>query len=479
MNDWTIESLAHALRNDDTSIMAVAQAYIDRIMEEDAPGPNAVITLNPFWKEDAVRLQQSLFSDSHPLHGIPILIKDNIDTYSMGNSAGSLALKDVPVESDAALIVQLQQAGALILGKTNLSEWANFRAPDSISGWSSLGGQTHNALNRQWSPSGSSSGSAAAIAANFAVAAIGTETDGSIVSPSAHNGLVGLKPQVGRVSRTGIIPIAWSQDTAGPIAKNVRDCAILLQAMSATDPQDAPTQDQPNDLSEVLARCRSGALQKKRIGYLKPDEQFPREVSDQFFTVIERLMTAGADCIELDPLPSMVTLQDHEITVMTSEFPEALRHYFEQRRPASPYRSLRDLHQFNLDHADTVMPHFKQAWFDKCLDAPATSTDRYQSAQKAIELFRGELHELWFKAYDLDAVVTATNGPAWRIDPQHGDRYTGGNSHLAAVSGWPSITVPYGSIEQRSLGALFISPPWQESELLGMAYDFERQQTAG
>lgn len=475
MKDWTIETLAQALRSGETTILDVAQTYVDRIIEEDADGPNAIITLNPFWKEDAVKLQQSLFSDSPLLHGIPILLKDNIDTYSMGNSAGSIALKDVPVEKDAPVVQQLQQAGALILGKTNLSEWANFRAMDSISGWSSLGGQTRNALNKQWSPSGSSSGSAAAVAAGYAVAAVGTETDGSIVSPAAHNGIIGLKPQVGRVSRTGIIPIAWSQDTAGPMAKTVADCAILLEAMSAPDEDDAATRAQPERLEALKNYCVPGSLKGKRIGYLNPDEQFPTEVHERFFHVLERLSDGGANCIALNPVPSLATLQDHEITVMTSEFPEALATYMETRRPASPYKTLKDLHQFNLDNAQAVMPKFKQNWFDKCLMAPATSSNLYQTSQQAISAFRKELDELWFRAHDLDAVVTATNGPAWYINPNQGNQYTGGNSHIAAVSGWPSITIPYGDINDRPLGALFIVPPWEEAKLISIAYGFEQQ----
>lgn len=473
MTDWTIESLAAALRAGEITIPDIAQQYVDRIMIEDPEGPNAVLALNPFWMEDAQKLQSTLTAEAPLLHGIPILVKDNIDTYSMGNSAGSVALKDVPVDTDAPLIQKLQAQGALILGKTNLSEWANFRCMSSISGWSSLGGQTHNALNPDWSPSGSSSGSAAAVAANYAVAAIGTETDGSIVSPAAHHGIVGLKPQVGRVSRTGIIPIAWSQDTAGPMTKTVRDSAILLKAISGPDNQDPITLTAPNDLDPLLDAASSSDLNGRRIGVLKPDELFNTTVHEHFYSVIDTLKEAGAQCIELSALPTLATLQDHEITVMTSEFPEALAQYFADRRNESPYRSLSDLHRFNLDHADSVLSVFGQTWFDRCLSAPSTDTNLYQEAQSAIDRFRREMMEVWFREHDLEAIVTPSNGPAWNLDPKLGDRYTGGNSHLAAVSGWPSITLPYAETDGRPLGALFITPAWQEHTLLSIATVFE------
>jgi amidase len=474
MKNWTIEALSHAYRDKSTTIKEVAQQYVDTIMEEDPTGPNAVITLNPFWKEDAAELQNTLFSDSPILHGVPVLIKDNIDTRNMGNSAGSIALKDVPVESDAPLIKQLKSAGALIIGKTNLSEWANFRSTDSVSGWSSLGGQTQNARSAIHNPSGSSSGSAAGVAANYCVFAIGTETDGSIVSPASHNGIVGLKPTVGRVSRTGIIPIAWSQDTAGPMTKSVKDAAFVLDVMCAEDAHDPVTQTQPSIDHSFSTYCESTFIKGKRIGVLRPDESFPTNVGDEFHAIVECLMNQGAQCIELDSVPSMVTLQDHEITQMCCEFPEALEAYLSSRRPASPFKNLQDFSDFNLANAKDVMPLFKQEWFDKCLTMPPTTSPSYKEAQRHIELFRNDLHELWFKAHDLDAMVCATNGPAWRTDRKYKDKYTGGSSHIAAVSGWPSITVPFVEIEQTSLGAMFVSKPWQEDTLLGIAYGFEQ-----
>lgn len=475
LQDWTIESLALAYRKKEISIVEVAKAYVDRIMSLDASGPNAVITLNPFWKEQAAKLQETLFSDSPELHGIPILIKDNIDTIDMGNSAGSIALDNIPVDENAPLIEQLTKAGALILGKTNLSEWANFRSNASTSGWSSLGGQTRNAYSLSHNPSGSSSGSAAAVASNFAVAAIGTETDGSIVSPSSHNGIVGLKPTVGRVSRTGIIPIAWSQDTAGPMTKTVRDAALVLQCIDQPDTRDTATQSQPQTTPDYLKFCQADFLKGKRIGYLKPDEQFSKTVNDNFFAVVETLMAAGARCVELDPVPSMVTLQDHEITQMLCEFPEALEQYFASRRPGSPYKNVEDLIKFNLDHASQTLTLFKQEWFDLCLTAPGTHSEAYKAAQAAIDNFRQELLTQWFVEHELDAIVTATNGLAWVIEDNANDKYTGGNSYIGAVTGWPSITVPYAFVDRLPLGANFVVPAWQEAELLGIAFDFEQQ----
>lgn len=474
MNNWTIETLAKALRNKEVTITEVASQYIDKIMEEDASGPNAVITLNPFWKEEASKLQETLFSDSPLLHGIPILIKDNIDTLHMGNSAGSIALKDVPVDDDAPLVKKLKKAGALILGKTNLSEWANFRSTDSTSGWSSLGGQTRNALSYDHNPSGSSSGSAAGVAANYAVAAIGTETDGSIVSPASHNGIVGLKPTVGRISRTGIIPISWSQDTAGPMTKTVKDAARLFDRMIEKDEADPATLAQAKVSQSFSQNCHSDYLKGKRIGYLSPDDRFPPVVGSHFHQVTEKLMAAGAQCIELEPVPSMVTLQGFEITQMTSEFPEALAKYIATRRSSSTYKTLLDFTEFNKEHAKTVMPLFKQEWFDKCLEAPPTTSSAYKEAQEAIQQFRDELTLQWFETHNLDAIVTATNGPAWRINPNVNDRYTGGNSYLGAVTGWPTLTVPYSQDNGLPLGALFMTRAWQEAELLGIGYCFEK-----
>lgn len=475
ISDWTIESLGQALRSQRIGIVEVAQTYIDRIHSYDAIGPNAIIRLNPDWHAQAQALQASLNDQSGAMHGIPILIKDNIDTVDLGNSAGSLALWSVPVAEDATLIQQLRQAGALILGKTNLSEWANFRSPESISGWSSAGGQTRNARSLEHSPSGSSSGSAAAIAADFAVAAIGTETDGSIVSPAAHHRLVGLKPTVGWVSRAGIIPIAWSQDTAGPMTKTVRDAALLFEQLVGADPLDPVTRKQPQRPKPFLSDCQRDFIVGKRIGVIPTGGQFPAGVAENQQYTVQRLERAGAICIDVPQLPAMVTLQAHEIIQMICEFPTGLADYLASRRPASPYRDLADLVQFNLDHRATVMPHFNQEWFDQCLLAPGPQSGRYREAQQAIELFRQEMTELWFARHNLDALVCACNGPAWRIDAPKGDRYTGGNSHIAAVPGWPSITVPAGTLNSLPLGALFIAPAWQEQTLLGIAYGFEQQ----
>jgi amidase len=391
----------------------------------------------------------------------------------MGNSAGTLALADIPVDANAPLIDALVNAGALILGKTNLSEWANFRSTQSVSGWSSFGGQTRNARSYEHSPSGSSSGSAAAIAANFSVAAIGTETDGSIVSPSAHNGIVGLKPTVSRISQTGIIPISWSQDTAGPMTKTVKDAAMLLEVLQNSASNEAKTVIEPIQQDSFTEHCNPEYIKGKRIGCLAPDEQFPSSVRSAFESMIDALKSAGAICIPIEPVPTQVTLQDHEITQMCCEFPEGLTTYIKTRRSLSPYKTLRDFYDFNEAHSTDVMPLFKQEWFEKSLTMPPTSSIAYQQAQEHIQQYREELEELWFKFHDLDAMVCPTNGPAWRIDPKHNDRYTGGNSHIAAVTGWPSITVPFAKVGKLPLGALFITRAWEEAQLIGIAFGFE------
>ena len=349
----TIEDLQEQMRSGRLTAMKLTQAYLDRIAELDKAGPklNSVIELNPA----ALAIAEQLDAERQAgkvrgsLHGIPILLKDNIATADqMQTTAGSLALVGAKPPHDAAIVRQLRAAGAVILGKTNLSEWANFRGEKSISGWSGRGGQTRNPYALDRSPSGSSSGSAVAVAANLCVVAVGTETDGSIVSPASANGLVGVKPTVGLVSRTGIIPISASQDTAGPMARTVRDAALLLEAMTRVDPKDAATLTRPAALPiELAARLKPGALKGARLGVIRGPFGMDARLNPILDGAIEKLRAAGAEVVDLGELPAFNAANDPEMEVLLYEFKDGLNRYFATLGPDSPIKTLADVIAFN------------------------------------------------------------------------------------------------------------------------------------
>lgn len=451
--------------------------YIDRIAEIDQSGPalNSIIEVNP----DALSIARALDREwaasgpRGPLHGIPVVLKANIDTADqMYTSAGSLALADHVPPEDAFVVKRLRNAGAVILGKANLSEWANFRSTRSSSGWSSVGGQTRNPYDTARTPCGSSSGSGVAVAANLTVVAVGTETDGSVVCPAGINGIVGIKPTLGLVSRSGIIPLAHSQDTAGPMARSVRDAAILLTVMTGVDANDPATTDAEihHDYSASLT---ADGLRGKRIGVLRSFHGAGSNpnVEDVYAAGIAALRDQGAeivDDIEIDT----TGMNDAEYEVLLYEFKADLNHYF--ATSASPVQTLAGAIAYNEANADQVMPVFGQDIFIAAeAKGPLTDEAYLQALADSKRIARDGIDGA-FATHGLDAMVAVTNGPAWMIDHANGDAFHIGSSSLAAISGYPSITVPAGFASELPIGLSFIGKPWNEKQLIEIAYAFEQ-----
>lgn len=479
-----VENLQAAMADGQLTAVALTQAYQQRIAQVDRAGPllRSVIELNP----DA--LAQAAESDREraagkvrgPMHGIPVLVKDNIETAdAMETTAGSRALLGVKPAQDATIITRLREAGAVILGKTNLSEWANFRSTKSVSGWSGRGGQTRNPYVLDRNPSGSSSGSGAAVAANLCVVAVGTETDGSIVSPASVNGLVGVKPTVGLVSRAGIIPISASQDTAGPMARTVRDAAVLLGVLARgpADPRDPATEARPAGLpTDYTHGLDLPALKGARLGVVRAAEFGLGPKSEAVLdAVVAALRAAGAEVVDPVEFPGMRELGEAEYTVLLYEFKAGLNEHLAGLGPKAPVKTLAELIAFNRAQAATEMPYFQQELFEAAeAKGPLTDASYIEALAKSRQLARTEGIDAVLAKHKLDAIVTLTNGPAWLIDPVSGDSYTGGSSTLAAVAGYPSVTVPAGEIMGLPVGVLFTGPAWSESKLLQLAADFER-----
>lgn len=469
-NEATIADLHDQLVRGDTSSVELIEWYLDRIETIDQSGPrlHSVIEVN----DDAIAIARSLDDELRndgprgPMHGIPVLLKANIDTGDdMATSAGSLALAEHRAPDDAELVANLRASGAVILGKTNLSEWANFRSNHSSSGWSSLGGQTKNPYDTARNPCGSSSGSAVAVSANLAMVAVGTETDGSVVCPSGANGIVGIKPTLGLLSGDGIIPIAHSQDTAGPMARSVRDAAILLGAMAG---HDAP---------DFTANLSADGLLGKRIGVLRSHYGAGRYpwLEDMLERSIETLHDAGAEIVETVEIDTN-GMSDAEYEVLLYEFKTDLAQYLEES--GAPYKTLEELIEFNEQNRDAVLPLFGQDVFIEAqakgsLDDPAYLEALATSKRIARQGIDNALAE-----HDLDAIIAPTNGPAWMTDHVNGDSFHVGSSSLAAVSGYPNVTVPAGFVSGLPVNLSFIGAAGDDKALIEMAYAFEQASTA-
>jgi amidase len=464
---------------------AIVQQFLDRIAAIDKSGPSlhAIIELNP----DALKIADELDAERNngkvrgPLHGIPVLIKDNIDTADgMHTSAGSLALAGSIPAQDSTVAARLRSAGAVILGKTNLSEWANFRSSHSTSGWSGRGGQTRNpyALNRN--PCGSSSGTGAAIAANLAAAGIGSETDGSVVCPAAANGIVGIKPTLGLVSRAGIIPIAHSQDTAGPMARSVADAAALLTAIVGADPRDALSVSGEAHRDDYTRYLDGGALRGARIGVVRKLAGFSPDVDALLARNIDTLKAAGATVIDPVELPNLGKYDDAELIVLEYEFKHDLDAYL-ARLPAAANapRSLAELIKYNERERVREMPWFDQDLLEKS-QARGPLTDKvYRDALAREKSLAGRLGiDAALKKNRLDALIAPTGGPAWTTDWIAGDHTAGGSSTPAAVAGYPDITVPAGFVHGLPIGLSFFSGAWSEPKLIGLAHAFEQSMHA-
>ena len=461
-------------------------AYAERVAALDRSGPRlaSVIELNP----DAQAIAGALDAERRdkgprgPLQGMPILIKDNIDTFDrMQTTAGSLALVGNRPPADAFVVRRLRAAGAVILGKTNLSEWANIRSSQSSSGWSARGGPTRNPHALDRSASGSSSGSAVAVAASLCAAAVGTETDGSILSPASVCGIVGLKPTVGLISRSGIVPIAHSQDTAGPMARSVRDCALLLGALVGHDPLDAAMQGRaasnPND---YLAALDAGALKGARLGVARQFFGFHDGVERMFAPVLAALQKAGAVLVDPVTLAGIDTISDAELTVLLFELKADLNAYLQRPGSSAPVKSLAEVIAFNERHAGREMKWFGQDLFIKAqAKGPLTDADYLQARALCLRVARDEGINAVLREHRLDALIAPTGGPAWPRDLVLGDHDVGGGSTSpAAIAGTPAITVPAGQVHGLPVGLSFFAQAWSEARLLGLAYAFEQARPA-
>lgn len=470
----TVDDLQARMRAGTLDSATLTRVYLERIAAIDDAGPTlgAVIELNPeaMGEAEARDAERKAGKLRGPLHGIPVLLKDNIDATPMANSAGSLALATHRPKSDAFLVAKLRAAGAVILGKTNLSEWANFRSTRSTSGWSARGGQTKNPYVLDRSPCGSSSGSGSAIAANLAAVAIGTETDGSILCPSAVNGLVGLKPTVGLVSRSGIIPISASQDTAGPMTRSVADAAHLLDAIAGIDPADAATTNAR--IAPYAAALKPGALKGARIGVLRAATGYQPGVDAAFERALQALRDAGAD-VQDASIATAGSWGDAEFEVLLHEFKDGLNRYLADS--GAPVTSLGALIEYNKTHADKEMPWFAQELFVMAeAKGPLSDTAYLDARAKARRLAATEGIEATLKAGGFDALVAPTTSPAWPIDPVNGDHFTGAGYGVAAVAGTPSLTVPMGDVAGLPVGLAFLGGAWSEARLIALAYDYEQ-----
>jgi amidase len=465
VEDATIADLARV------PSVELVRSYLARIEAIDRSGPRlrAVIETNP----DALAIAAKLDEERRggrirgPLHGIPILVKDNIDTGDrMQTTAGSLALAGPPAPRDAHVVARLRAAGAVVLGKTNLSEWANIRSDRSSSGWSARGGQTKNPYVLDRSPSGSSSGSAAACAASLTAAAIGTETVGSIVSPASACGIVGLKPTVGLASRSGIVPISHSFDTAGPMTRTVADAALVLAAMIGTDPRDEATKD-----SRFVAPTLDGDARGIRIGVLRGQPWLSAEQSALHEAAIESLRSLGAILIEKVEMKPVPQLWDRIEEVLLHELVTDLGAYLVERRGAM--RSLADVVRFDAAHASEELRWFGQDTFEKALQTADTPgyADALATCRRAA---RADGIDAAIAAHKLDALVAPTATPAWTVDHVNGDHFGGGSAMLPAIAGYPHLTVPCGFVHELPVGISFFAGAWSEATLLRIGHAFEQ-----
>jgi amidase len=478
LNEITINELQKKMQAGEATAVSLTNMYLKRIKEIDKKGPkiNAVIELNP----DAVDIASALDKERKvgkirgPLHGIPVLIKDNINTGDkMMTTAGSLALVGNIAAKDAFIVQQLRAAGAVLLGKTNLSEWANFRSSRSTSGWSSRGGQTRCPYILDRNPSGSSAGSGVATAANLCAIAIGTETDGSIVSPASINGLVGIKPTVGLWSRSGIIPISATQDTAGPMARTVRDAAILLGALTGVDDADAATEESKGkSFTDYTTFLQKGGLKNKRIGVEKNHLQGHEGIVGLYKEAIELIKKMGATIIEVELLKSVRGVGNAEFDVLLYEFKDGLNKYLATAN--TNIKSLTDVIRFNNDHEKNAMPFFKQETLINSNAKGDTNSKEYKDAIAKTFSTQKIITDL-MQANNLDVLCGVTNGLAGCIDLINGDYDTGFSfSSPAAVSGFPHITVPMGLVQELPVGISFMSTAYTEPTLLSIAYAYEQ-----
>ncbi len=482
LDEVTIADLQAGFTDGRWTSKRVTEMYLDRIHSMDRQGVTlrAMLDLNP----EALALAEAADKGraaarlASPLHGIPVIVKDNVDTHDqMTTTAGSLALEGSIAPRDSFIVEKLRAAGAIIIGKANLSEWANFRGDRSTSGWSSRGGAVKNPYVLDRNPCGSSSGTGASIAANYAAVGIGTETDGSIVCPSNNCGLVGVKPTVGLVSRSGIIPISASQDTAGPMTRTVTDAALLLAAISGRDPRDPATRDADSHLlPDPSTFLKLDALKGARIGVVRASLTGYHAKTDALFEkALETLKTLGAVLVDPADIPHIDDYGKDEGTVLHYEFKQGINDYLAALGPAAKMKNLEDLIRFNEENKGRVMPWYGQEDFTKSQACGPLTDKKYLDARaRCVRLSRKEGMDAVMAKHRLDLLVAPTGGPAWPTDLLTGDHFGGSSSSPCAVAGYPHVTVPMGWMSDLPVGLSFMGLPWTEAKLLGYAFAYEQ-----
>ena len=481
LDEITISDLQDGMKSDKFTARSLVEKYSARIAEIDKQGPaiNSVLELNP----DALSIADSLDQERKakgprgPMHGVPVLIKDNIDTADrMMTTAGSLALVGSKPLQDSYVAQKLRSAGAVILGKTNLSEWANIRSSHSTSGWSGRGGLTKNPYALDRNPCGSSSGTGAGISANLCAVGIGTETDGSIVCPSSSNGLAGIKPTVGLVSRVGIIPISHSQDGAGPMCRTIRDAAILLGALTGVDPRDSATAgSQGKSFTDYSQFCDPNGLKGARIGVARKYFGFSEAVDALMEQSLDAMKKQGATLVDPADIETLGKFDESELLVFMYELKADLNSYLAGLGPNAPVRTLKDIIDFNDRNRQKEMPYFGQDLFLKAeAKGPLTEKAYIDALDKNHQLARTEGIDATMDKNRLDAIVAPTGGPAWLTDLVNGDHVAGGSSNAAAVAGYPNINVTAGFISGLPVGISFFGRAWSEPTLIRLAFAFEQ-----
>lgn len=481
LNEVTVKILQQKMESGEFTAEQITQLYLDRIEAIDKNGPklNAVLEVNP----EALSIAKSLDEERSagnvrgPLHGIPVLIKDNIDTADqMMTTAGALAMMGNIAQKDAYIVKKLREAGVVLLGKTNLSEWANFRSTRSSSGWSSRGGQCHNPYILDRNPCGSSSGSGIAASANLCAIAIGTETNGSIVCPSSANGLVGIKPTVGLWSRSGIIPISFTQDTAGPMARTVADAATLLGACTGVDANDSKTANSQGKFYQDYTQfLEAEALNGARIGIMRPYMGFHEEVDAELESAFEAMRKKGATLVEIDEEPAeWKGLGAAGYEVLLYEFKDGVNKYLKTASPDSAVKTVKDIIEFNKANADKAMPYFKQEILEEAAKRGNLNTQEYKDfVAKTVSQSRKGIDRL-LRELNIQAIVAPTGGPAWCTNLINGDHFGGGSSSPAARAGYPNISVPAGFVHGLPIGLSFFGTAFSEPTLIKLVYAFEQ-----
>ena len=482
LEEATVAALQEGMRSGKWTARGIAERYLARIEAMDKAGAaiNAVIETNPDALAIAERLDEERKSGRTrgPLHGIPVLVKDNLDSGDrMATTAGSLALMGSPAPRDSTVVERLRAAGAVLLGKTNLSEWANYRSTNSTSGWSGRGGLTKSPYVLDRNACGSSSGSGAAAAANFAAVTIGTETDGSVTCPCSISALAGIKPTIGLVSRAGIVPISATQDTAGPMCRTVADVAVVLQAIQGFDPRDPATAPmRGRAVPDLAGSLKPDALKGARLGVARKGFGLPSSVEPVLSEAIAALKQLGATIVDPAEIPNVAKLGDPETVVLDFEFKAGIAAYLAGRGDTVKPKTLADLIAFNTAHQDSEMPWFAQEIFERSEKRGPLTTPAYLKAHAACRrLSRAMGIDAVMARHRLDAVIAITAGPSWPTDLVNGDRFTGGCTTPAAVAGYPHVTVPAGQVHGLPVGLSFFGRAWSEASLLRLAHAFEQE----